>query len=80
MTDTTVTQTQYFTVAEVATALRLSRMTIYRMVESGQLHGIRTGVRGKTIRIPAASVEQHERDAGQWTPVPNIPGQTAIQE
>lgn len=80
MTDTTVTQTQYFTVAEVATALRLSRMTIYRMVESGQLEGIRTGVRGKTIRIPAASVAQHERDARQWTPVPNIPGQTAIPE
>jgi excisionase family DNA binding protein len=70
---------QYLTVAEVAKVLRLSSMTIYRMVSNGQLEVIRTGVKGRTIRVLKSSVDAHlvpENPAAR--PVPHIPGQTEI--
>ena len=70
MTHDTVTPVQYRTVAEVATTLRLSPMTVYRMVNGGQLEAIRTGVNGRTIRILKSSVDAHL----------HIPGQTEITE
>lgn len=33
----------WFTVAEVATRMRVSKMTVYRMVESGTLPGVKFG-------------------------------------
>jgi excisionase family DNA binding protein len=42
------------TVAEVADMMRVSRMTVYRMVHSGELPAIRFG---RSYRIPAAAVE-----------------------
>jgi len=63
-------------VAEVATALGLCKMTVYRMCTGGQLAHIRTGVNGKTYRILRTSFEQH---ATPTAPAPAvIPGQTAI--
>lgn len=44
----------YLTVAEVATHLRVSKMTVYRLVHDGELAGV---IRvGRSMRIPAASV------------------------
>jgi excisionase family DNA binding protein len=43
----------YWTVAEVADLLRVSKMTIYRMIESGDLVARRVG---RSLRIPDASV------------------------
>ncbi len=42
------------TVAEVADTMRVSRMTVYRMVHSGELPAIRFG---RSYRIPAIAVE-----------------------
>jgi excisionase family DNA binding protein len=42
-----------WTVTEVATALRVSKMTIYRMVHSGELSHIRVG---NSYRIPDDAV------------------------
>lgn len=42
------------TVAEVADTMRVSRMTVYRMVHSGELPAIRFG---RSYRIPAVAVE-----------------------
>jgi excisionase family DNA binding protein len=42
------------TVAEVAALWRVSKMTIYRMVHSGQLAAIRVG---RSFHIPRAAVE-----------------------
>jgi excisionase family DNA binding protein len=42
------------TVAEVAHTLRVSKMTIYRLIESGDLSAIRVG---RSFRIPARAVE-----------------------
>lgn len=44
-----------YTIAEVAQFMRVSKMTVYRMVHSGDLPAIRVG---KSYRIPASVVEQ----------------------
>ncbi|HEY2205766.1 MAG TPA: helix-turn-helix domain-containing protein [Pseudonocardia sp.] len=44
-------QSELLTVAEVAAALRVSKMTIYRMVHSGQLPAVRVS---RSFRIPAS--------------------------
>ena len=42
------------TVAEVAALLRLSKMTIYRLMDKGQLPALRVG---RSFRIPRESVQ-----------------------
>jgi len=44
------------TVAEIAQTLRVSRMTIYRLVERGTLPSVRVG---HSIRVPAAAVRAY---------------------
>jgi excisionase family DNA binding protein len=43
------------TVAEVSTMLRVSKMTIYRMVHSGELSHVRVG---RSFRIPINAVHE----------------------
>ena len=43
-----------YTIVEVAQILRVSKMTVYRMVHSGDLPAIRVG---KSYRVPASAVE-----------------------
>lgn len=44
-----------YTIAEVADFMRVSKMTVYRMVHSGDLPAIKVG---KSYRIPASAIEQ----------------------
>ncbi len=44
----------FLTVAEVAAMMRVSRMTVYRMVHAGELPAIRFG---KSFRVPESAVE-----------------------
>ena len=44
------------TVGEVATLMRVSNMTVYRMIKSGQLAAIRVG---KNYRIRRSDVERY---------------------
>ncbi|HVF54102.1 MAG TPA: helix-turn-helix domain-containing protein [Actinomycetota bacterium] len=55
----------FMTVAEVARQLRVSNMTVYRLVNSGQLAAVRVG-RGYRIRRDdvAKYLEQRYMDAG----------------
>ncbi|MGH2450817.1 MAG: helix-turn-helix domain-containing protein [Candidatus Limnocylindria bacterium] len=47
------------TPGEVCAALRISRATFYRYVQSGDLRAVRLGGKaGSTIRIPAAELER----------------------
>lgn len=46
---------RFLTVAEVAEIARVSKMTVYRMVHSGELPAIRVG---KSFRVPYAEVEK----------------------
>ena len=44
----------YLTVLEVATVLRLSKMTVYRLVATGELKAVKIG---RSIRIPHAAAQ-----------------------
>jgi len=46
---------KFLTVAEVAEMARVSRMTVYRMVHSGELPAVRVG---KSYRVPQAAVDE----------------------
>lgn len=78
MTNATLPQVQYLTVDEVATALRLSKMTVYRLLHAGTIPSIRVG---RAFRIPARAFAEYlasleGRRPEQPTPV--IPGHSAI--
>lgn len=54
------TQVQFLTVAEVATIMRVSKMTVYRLVHGGELPAVRVG---KSFRVPEESVHDYLRNA-----------------
>ncbi len=45
----------YMTVAEVAGQMRVSKMTVYRLVHSGELEAVRVG---RSFRVPESAVEE----------------------
>jgi excisionase family DNA binding protein len=47
---------QLLTVAEVADMLRVSNMTVYRLIKAGQIGAIRVG---KNYRIPQADLDDY---------------------
>jgi len=47
---------RFRTVGEVAAALRVSNMTVYRLINAGELPAVRIG---RSFRLPAADVEQY---------------------
>lgn len=47
------------TVSEVASAMRVSNMTVYRLIKSGQLSAIRVG---KNYRIRESEVDRYLRE------------------
>jgi|SRR5579883_726181 excisionase family DNA binding protein len=46
----------FLTVAEVAGLMRVSKMTVYRMVHSGELTAVRVG---RSFRVPAKAVREY---------------------
>jgi excisionase family DNA binding protein len=46
----------YLTVAEVALAMRVSKMTVYRLVHEGELPAVRFG---RSYRVPAQAVQEY---------------------
>ncbi|GAB3443647.1 helix-turn-helix domain-containing protein [Streptomonospora sediminis] len=53
-------EVRFLTVAEVATVMRVSKMTVYRMVHSGALPAIRVG---RSYRVPERAVQDYLREA-----------------
>ncbi|MEK0154897.1 helix-turn-helix domain-containing protein [Arthrobacter oryzae] len=51
---------QFLTVAEVAERMRVSKMTVYRLVHSGEMPAVRFG---RSFRVPEAAVEQYVKGA-----------------
>ena len=45
---------RFLTVAEVAYAMRVSKMTVYRMIHSGQMPAVRMG---RSFRVPRKAVD-----------------------
>ncbi len=53
-------EVRFLTVAEVAALMRVSKMTVYRLVHSGELPAIRVG---RSFRVPEQAVHAYLRDS-----------------
>jgi excisionase family DNA binding protein len=51
---------RFLTVAEVAAVMRVSKMTVYRMVHGGDLPAVRVG---RSFRVPEQAVHDYLRSA-----------------
>jgi len=49
---------RFLTVAEVATLMRVSKMTVYRLVHAGDLPAVRVG---RSFRVPEDEVHKYLR-------------------
>ena len=49
---------RFLTVAEVATIMRVSKMTVYRLVHGGELPAVRVG---RSFRVPEQAVHEYLR-------------------
>ena len=58
--DPALADVKFLTVAEVASVMRVSKMTVYRMVHGGELPAIRVG---RSFRVPEKVVHDYLRDA-----------------
>lgn len=58
--DTPLSDVRFLTVAEVASIMRVSKMTVYRLVHSGELEAIRVG---RSFRVPEHAVNQYLHDS-----------------
>jgi excisionase family DNA binding protein len=60
-----LSEVRFLTIAEVADMMRVSKMTVYRLVHSGELPAIRFG---RSFRVPEsavqAAVDAHIADFG----------------
>ncbi|MFC3298148.1 helix-turn-helix domain-containing protein [Arthrobacter agilis] len=53
---TSLSTGQLYTVAEVAAMMRVSKMTVYRLVQSGTIQSIRFG---RSYRVPQSAVRDY---------------------
>jgi excisionase family DNA binding protein len=56
--DQSFSDQRFLTVAEVASTMRVSKMTVYRLVHSGELPAVRVG---RSFRVPEAAVDDYLR-------------------
>ena len=55
-----LSEIRFLTVAEVAAVMRVSKMTVYRLVHSGELASVRVG---RSFRVPERAVHDYLRGA-----------------
>jgi excisionase family DNA binding protein len=53
-----ISEVKFLTVAEVAAAMRVSKMTVYRLVHAGELPAARVG---RSFRVPEDAVNEYLR-------------------
>lgn len=53
-------EVHFLTVAEVASIMRVSKMTVYRLVHAGDLPAVRVG---RSFRVPEDAVHKYLRDS-----------------
>jgi excisionase family DNA binding protein len=51
-----LSEVRFLTVAEVAAVMRVSKMTVYRLVHSGELASVRVG---RSFRVPERAVNDY---------------------
>jgi excisionase family DNA binding protein len=59
-TDRQLSEVRFLTVAEVAAIMRVSKMTVYRLVHGGVLPAVRVG---RSFRVPEDAVHQYLRNS-----------------
>lgn len=57
-------EVRFLTVAEVASIMRVSKMTVYRMVHGGELPAVRVG---RSFRVPEDEVQKYLRESYMGT-------------
>ena len=55
-----LSEVRFLTVQEVAALMRVSKMTVYRLVHSGQIASVRVG---RSFRVPERAVHDYLRGA-----------------
>ena len=55
-----LSEVRFLTVQEVAAVMRVSKMTVYRLVHSGELASVRVG---RSFRVPEQAVHDYLRGA-----------------
>jgi excisionase family DNA binding protein len=55
-----LSEVRFLTVAEVASVMRVSKMTVYRLVHNGVLPAVRVG---RSFRVPEQAVHDYLRDS-----------------
>ena len=60
MSEQNFSNAKFLTVAEVAQVMRVSKMTVYRLVHSGEMPAVRFG---RSYRVPEQAVEQYLKGA-----------------
>ena len=55
-----LSEVKFLTVAEVAKLMRVSKMTVYRLVHSGELPAVQIG---RSFRVPEQAVDEYLRAA-----------------
>ncbi len=51
-----LSEIKFLTVAEVAAVMRVSKMTVYRLIHSGELASVRVG---RSFRVPERAVHDY---------------------
>jgi excisionase family DNA binding protein len=59
-----LSEVRFLTVAEVAALMRVSKMTVYRLVHGGELTAVRVG---RSFRVPEHAVHEYLRGAFSQT-------------
>ena len=59
-TERQLSEVRFLTVAEVASIMRVSKMTVYRLVHGGDLPAVRVG---RSFRVPADAVHEYLRSS-----------------
>ena len=57
-TERQLAEVRFLTVAEVASIMRVSKMTVYRLVHAGDLPAVRVG---RSFRVPENAVDDYLR-------------------
>lgn len=55
-----LTGVRFYTVAEVASVMRVSKMSVYRLIHAGELEAVRFG---RSFRVPEAAVKSFLDDS-----------------
>jgi excisionase family DNA binding protein len=69
-----LTSMRFLMVAEVAEIMRVSRMTVYRLVHAGELPAVRVG---RSFRVPEQAVHEYLRNSYADVPARGSVGSNA---